>query len=251
MRKEEERRPKGYDGVNTMNDSNLLQVIDVKKSFFRAKALAGLSFNLEKGVILGLLGPNGSGKSSLLKIISGLYRPSDGKVLIQGEVPSRKTKAKVAYLPEIDYLYPWMSVRQTLDFVSTFYDDWNENKALELLKFMNLDPEVTVGKLSKGMRARLKLALTMGRDSSLILLDEPFSGIDPPSRARIMESIIAQYSTGEQSIILSTHEVGESEKLFDRVLFLENGRLKLMGEAEELRQEMGKSINDIFKEVYQ
>lgn len=228
----------------------IVEVNDLHKRFFRTKALRGLSFQLERGLILGLLGPNGSGKSTLLKILSGLYQPSSGKVLINGEKPSVETKAQVAYLPEIDNLYSWMTVGQTINFVSAFFHDWDQDKGSELVEFMNLDMMATVGKLSKGMRARLKLVLAMARNSPLVLLDEPFSGIDPPSRDRILEAIIAQYRIGEQSIILSTHEVWESEKIFDKVLFIEDGQVKLMGDAEELRKEWDKSINDIFKEVY-
>ena len=135
----------------------------LKKSYFRKHALDGITLNIKKGHILGLLGPNGSGKSTLLKIITGLVRPSSGKVLINGMAPSFQTKAQVAYLPEVDHLYPWMSVREIIDFIAAFYQDWQPDRAAQLLEIMKLDPKQKVRTLSKGQRAQLKLLLTLSR----------------------------------------------------------------------------------------
>lgn len=149
---------------------------EVTKGFGRVRALDGLSFTIREGTILGLLGPNGSGKSTLLKLVAGLYRPDSGRVTIDGEEPTVKTKAKVAYLPEIDYLYGWMSVRQILDYVSAFYTDWDAQRAREFLDFMGLDPGARVSRLSKGMRARLKIVVAMSRSAPVVLLDEVVEG---------------------------------------------------------------------------
>lgn len=222
----------------------------VTKSFGRKRALDELSLTIREGSILGLLGPNGSGKSTLLKLIAGLYRPDAGKVTIDGEEPSPKTKAKVAYLPEIDYLYGWMSVRQTLEYVSAFYADWDAARAKEMLDFMGLDPAARVSRLSKGMRARLKIVVAMSRSAPIVLLDEPLSGIDPTSRSRVLRAIVSEYRAGSQTIVMSTHDVAESEGLFEEVLFLREGRVALTGDAEQLREERGKSIRDLFEEVY-
>lgn len=222
----------------------------VTKAFGGRRAIAELSLQIREGVILGLLGPNGSGKSTMLKLIAGLYRPNQGRVTIDGAEPSPKTKAKVAYLPEIDHLYQWMSVRQTLEYVSGFYADWDARRAAELVEFMGLDPSARVGKLSKGMRARLKIVAAMSRNAEIVLLDEPLSGIDPPSRSKILGAIVSEYRAGSQTIVMSTHDVVESESLFEEALFLKEGRAALYGEAERLRAERGKSIRDLFEEVY-
>lgn len=222
----------------------------VTKSFGRLRALDDLSLTIREGCILGLLGPNGSGKSTLLKLIAGLYRPDSGRVTIDGEEPSPKTKAKVAYLPEIDHLYGWMSVRQTLEYVGAFYADWDEARAKEMLDSMGLDPAARVGRLSKGMRARLKIVVAMSRSAPVVLLDEPLSGIDPTSRSRVLRAIVSEYRAGSQTIVMSTHDVAESEGLFEEVLFLKEGRVALTGDAEALREERGKSIRDLFEEVY-
>jgi len=222
----------------------------VSKSFGRVRAIDELSFTIREGTILGLLGPNGSGKSTMLKLIAGLYRPDAGRVTIDGQEPSPKTKAMVAYLPEIDYLYGWMTVRQTLEYVSAFYADWDRERAEGLLKFMGLDPEARVSRLSKGMRARLKILLAMSRSAPVVLLDEPLSGIDPTSRSRVLRAIVSEFRADSQTVVMSTHDVVESEALFDEVLFLKDGRVALTGEAERLREERGKSIQELFEEVF-
>ncbi|OUM97731.1 MAG: hypothetical protein BAA04_12020 [Firmicutes bacterium ZCTH02-B6] len=222
----------------------------VTKRFGRLRALDELSVTIREGSIVGLLGPNGSGKSTMLKLIAGLYRPDSGTVTIDGMEPSIKTKAMVAYLPEIDHLYGWMSVRQILDYVSAFYKDWDPARCQALVKFMGLNPEATVSRLSKGMRARLKIVVAMSRNAPLIILDEPLSGIDPPSRLRVLQAIVSEFREDSQTVVMSTHDVADSENLFSDVLFLKAGKVALMGEAERLREERGKSIRDLFEEVY-
>ncbi len=222
----------------------------VVKRFGGTDAISDLTVTIDEGVILGLLGPNGSGKSTMLKLISGLYRPDSGRVSIDGEQPSPKTKAKVSYLPEIDHLYSWMSVAGVLEYVGAFYRDWQPKRAAELLEFMGLQPKAKVGKLSKGMRARLKIVVAMSREAGIILLDEPLSGIDPPSRSKVLKAIVSEFRVGSQTIVMSTHDVVETEALFERVIFLKDGTVALSGEAERLREERGTSIRDLFEEVY-
>lgn len=228
----------------------MVVVRDVTKSYFRARALDGISFEVRSGVIVGLLGPNGAGKSTLLKMLAGLVKPTTGQVLVNGMVPSVATRAQVAYLPEIDHLYSWMTVKEILNFVSSFYADWSHEKAQGLLAAMNLDPLQHVGKLSKGMRARLKIVIAMARDARLVLLDEPLSGIDVPSRAKIVRAIVSEFRGDEQTVIISTHEVADTETIFEDVLMLDRGKVRLYGDAEQLRAERGTSIQGIMEEEY-
>lgn len=228
----------------------IVELQDVRKRYSRAKALDGITLNIKRGQILGLLGPNGSGKSTLLKTISGLVFPDSGDVLVEGQRPSYRTKAKVAFLPEIDYLYSWMTVKEIIDFVASFYSDWQVERAEELVKSLNIEKDQKIGNLSKGQRARLKLLLALSRNVPLVLLDEPLSGIDPPSRASIISSVVTEYRAGEQTIIFSTHEVRESESVFDDVVFLHKGKLKLYDSAENLRSQYGCSIQDLWRKVY-
>ncbi len=227
-----------------------LIISNLRKKYPKVEALKGVDLALPQGEIWGLLGPNGSGKSTLLKCIIGLVKPDGGEIKILGQVPSRRTKAQIAFVPEVENLYRWMTVRQAIDFTASFYEDWDEGRIPGLLEFMGLDPDKKVSSLSKGMRARLKLILALARKAPLLLLDEPFSGIDPASRDRIVEGIVRQFKSEEQSMIISTHAVGDTEQLFDGVVFLDEGTVSLQGNAEDLRDQYGKSINDLFKEVF-
>lgn len=227
-----------------------LAVRNLRKKYPGTEALKGIDFELPVGEICGLLGPNGSGKSTLLKCVVGLVQPDDGKIEILGKTPSRHTKGQIAFMPEIDHLYRWMTVQGVLDFTSAFYKDWDEERVPGLISFMRLEPNKKVSSLSRGMRARLKLILVLARRAPLLLLDEPFSGIDPSSRDRIVEGIVRQFKQEEQTMVISTHAVGDTEQLFDSVIFLDEGTINLQGNAEDLRTEHSKSINDLFKEVF-
>lgn len=228
----------------------LIEARDLRKQYGRTWALAGLDLTLQPGRILGLLGPNGSGKSTFLRIAAGLVKPSGGEVRISSLRPGIESRKFVSYLPETDSLYREMTVQGTLSYTATFFDDWDSAKSLELLSFMELDPKSPVAGLSRGMRARLKLVLALSRRARLLLLDEPLSGIDPRSRSRIVQAIVGQYRPEEGSMVISTHEVIQAEGAFDDVVFLDKGRVKLAGNAEELRIQHGRSLEALFEEVY-
>ncbi|WP_239565765.1 ABC transporter ATP-binding protein [Paenibacillus sacheonensis] len=229
---------------------NIVELSGIHKRYILKHALTGIDLEIKKGRIVGLLGPNGSGKSTLLKILAGLIHPTSGTVRIDGRAPDANRKKQIAYLPEIDHLYGWMTVDETLRFIAGFYDDWQADKADELLATMNLDGRQKVRNLSKGLRARLKLIVALSRSVPLVLLDEPFSGIDPSSRAKIIRSIVSEFRTGEQTIILSTHSVSESEPMFDDVMFLQQGSVRLFDSADNLRSDYGCSLENIWEKVY-
>jgi ABC-2 type transport system ATP-binding protein len=226
-----------------------IELTDIHKRYYRSHALRGVNLTVEQGNIVGLLGPNGSGKSTMLKICAGLTRPTSGKVQVYGQDLSPATRAMTAYMPDIDTFYSWMTVRQAVAFESSMFNDLVLKDAMDLASELKLDPDTKISSLSKGQCGRLKLVLAMSRSAELVLMDEPLSGIDPPSRAAILETIADKYRAGEQTIIISTHEVLESEKLFEDVIFLSEGQIVLMGEADQLRAERGKSLNEIFAEV--
>ena len=226
-----------------------IELTDIHKKYFRSHALRGIDVSIDKGKIVGLLGPNGAGKSTLLKICAGLVSPTSGKARVLGQDISTATKGMTAYIADIDTFYSWMTVRHAIAFENSMFDDFVITDAMDLVRELKLDPDNKISSLSRGQRGRLKLVLAMSRRAELVLMDEPLSGIDPPSRTAILETIADRYRAGEQTIIISTHEVRESEKLFEDVIFLSEGRIALSGEAERLRAERGKSLNEIFREV--
>ena len=233
-----------------MSDQPAVKIRGLWKKYRTTAALQGIDFDFSKGKITGVLGPNGSGKSTLLKSIVGLVKPSGGQIEVLGSSPGQENKEQIAFLPEINNFYSWMTIEQTINFYHSQFSNFNLEKAAEIREFMNLEPQTKISNLSLGMAARMKLVVTLAREVPLLIMDEPLSGIDPQSRARILESLILEYKAGEQTIIFSTHEVVEAEKFFDQVLFLEQGEIKLTGNADDLREERGESIQELMKEVF-
>lgn len=227
----------------------MVEIRNLSKRFGRTQALEELNLTIPGGVICGILGVNGAGKSTLLRILAGIQRPTSGEVRVLGQRPGRLTKARVAFVPEIDHLYPWMEVREAVEFTASFFKDFNRERAATLLNQMQLDPSSTISSLSRGLRARLKLVLALSRDAALILLDEPLSGVDPISRRKIIEGILQEYRPAQSTILIATHLIGEVETLLDRVVFLHQGRVVLDEETEIVRAARGCSIEQTFQEV--
>jgi len=227
----------------------ILKANQLSKYFYQKKALDKIDMNIEKGKIYGILGPNGGGKSTFLKIAAGLLKPSQGEITIDNKEPGVYTKSIVSYLPETNYLYKWMKIKDALNFFKDLYADFDVERARESLKFMELEEEEKVTSLSKGMMGRLKLTLALSRKAKLYLLDEPLNGIDPISREKIITSILDSYSE-KSSILICSHLIYYIEKLLDYVFFLSEGRIILSGDAEELRNKRGMSIDKLFQEVF-
>ncbi|MEN6325934.1 MAG: ABC transporter ATP-binding protein [Syntrophomonas sp.] len=227
----------------------MIEFINVSKQFGATAALSNLNLSFQPGRITGLFGPNGAGKSTSLKMIVGLNRPDRGEIRVHGQAPV-ECKDSIAYLPEIDHLYPWMNIMQAAGFMQSFYADWDEEKYRELLAFLNLDEQMKISKISKGQRAKTKLLLAAARRSRYLLLDEPLSGIDILTREEIIQTLIRDYREGEQTIIISTHEIDDVEGLVDEVIFLNRGQVKLSGNADQLREEKGMSLVEIMKEEF-
>lgn len=227
----------------------MIEFTNVSKKFSSIIALDDFSYTFSTGKIIGLFGPNGAGKSTTMKMILGINKPDAGKVLIEGNEP-RFMRDKVAFLPEIDHLYPWMNIKQAAKFMKSFYSDWDDEKYYNLLGFLNLQEDMKITKISKGQRAKAKLLLTVARRAPYLLMDEPLSGIDILTRDEIIDTLIKDYLEGEQSVIISTHEIAEVESLVDEVVFLNQGKIQLAGNAEELRMEKGLSLVGIMKEEF-
>jgi ABC-2 type transport system ATP-binding protein len=228
----------------------ILETGNLYKKFGKIIALENVTLKIHKGQIIGLCGPNGSGKSTFLRIIAGIVKPTRGYITVFGQRPSKDTRKKIAYLSENDVFYKWMKVGELLDFVRGFYDDFDVINAIELLKNQEIDVARKVGELSRGQRQRLKVILAISRKPELILLDEPFSGIDIVSRERIKEMLKAFLFEGERTAIISTHFVEGIEEIFERVIFFKNGQVVLDEDCENLREKYGKSVKAMYFEVF-
>lgn len=228
----------------------ILQCQSLTKEYNHFPALSDFSLTLERGQIVGLLGPSGSGKSTLIKLINGLLTPTSGKVLIAGMAPCTRTKEIVSYLPERTYLNDWMKVREIIAYFDDFYANFVKERALEMLERLGISPDARLRTLSKGSREKVQLILVMSRDADLYILDEPIGGVDPAARQYILSTILSNYNENA-TILLSTHLIAEIENILDRVLFLQNGQLILNHSVDEIRFQQKKSIDALFREVFQ
>lgn len=222
---------------------------NLSKNYGNKKALKNVNLSLEKGKIIGLLGPNGSGKTTLIKLINDLLVPTSGKVLINGMTPGIETKKIISYLPERTYLNSNMKVSELIAFFKDFYDDFDETKAKKLLRQLNINANDKLKTMSKGMKEKVQLVLVMSRKAKLYVLDEPIGGVDPAARDYILKTIMNNFSD-DSSIIISTHLISDVEKILDDVIFIKDGKVLFVKDADDLRREKNASIDEIFREEF-
>jgi len=204
---------------------------------------------IPKGNIIGLLGKNGAGKTTLIKLINDLLTPTSGEILINGKNPGILSKEIISYLPERTYLDKDMNIKQVLVYFEEFYSNFNSNKAEKLLKDLNLDINTKISKMSKGMQEKLQLILVMSREAQLYILDEPLGGVDPATRDYILDTILSNFNEGA-SVVISTHLIADIERILDEVIFVDNGEIRLMSSADELRTKEKASIDEIFRRYF-
>ena len=229
--------------------SNLLEIQGVSKKYDKTQALNDVTLSIAPGHIIGLLGPNGSGKTTLIKILCGLLQPDSGTVLIDDNPVGPKSKAVVSYLPDKTYLDEDMKVEAVVAMFKYFYDDFDENRANEMLASLKIDPKSKLKTLSKGNKEKVQLMLVMSRRAKLYILDEPIAGVDPAARDYILRTIISNFDPSA-SLIIATHLISDIEPVLDEAIFLQDGSIKLFKSVDDIRAEHGKSVDELFREVY-
>lgn len=230
-------------------DNTLLQLHHVSKTYGKHTALDDVTLSLPTGKIIGLLGPNGSGKTTLIKLINGLLQPTQGDIVIDGYRPSIETKKIISYLPDTTYLSDHMKVKDLLNLFEDFYADFSRERAESLLSDLGIDLNHKLKNLSKGNKEKVQLIVVMSRKAKLYILDEPIAGVDPAARDYILRTIINNYSE-EASVIICTHLIADVEPILDEVVFLKKGNIVLQGNADDLREEHGMSIDKLFRETF-
>lgn len=229
--------------------SVILECNGLTKTFGYKKALENIDLRLESGRIIGLLGPNGSGKTTLIKLANSLLTPTSGEIRIAGMKPGIDTKKLVSYLPEKTYLNDWMNVCQIIGLFSDFYADFRPQKAYDMLKRLNINADDRLKTMSKGTKEKVQLILVMSREAKLYLLDEPIGGVDPAARDYILDTIISNYNENA-TVLISTHLISDIEKILDHAIFINNGKVVMSSSVDEIRDEKGKSVDALFREVF-
>lgn len=219
----------------------VIQIQNLAYAYGAAEAVHDLSLNVQSGRCYGLFGRNGAGKTTTMKCLLNLLRPQRGQLRIFGLDPAKAevaVKRRLAYVPDQIAFYPWMTVRETLDYLASFWERWNRSTEQELLKNFRLNPSQRTSALSKGQRTQVGLIAAICPEPDLLLLDEPTSGLDPIVRREFIETVIGAYQEGNPSrtIFVSTHLISEFEGLIDEFTILDNGRSVLNLEADQARE---------------
>ncbi|MBS5778802.1 MAG: ABC transporter ATP-binding protein [Acholeplasma sp.] len=227
----------------------MIEFIDVCKNFDEQTVLKNINLTIPKGKIIGLLGKNGMGKTTLIKLINDLLTPTSGDILINGNKPGVESKKIISYLPERTYLDKSQTPLEVINYFSIFYEDFNKEKALNLLNALNLETNKKISKMSKGMQEKLQLILVMSREADLYILDEPLGGVDPATRDYILDTILSNFKEGS-SVLISTHLISDIERILDEVVFIDKGEVILTASTDELRNKYNTSIDKVFRRMF-
>ena len=228
---------------------NALKATQLTKRYPGTTALDGIDLTLPQGKIIGLLGPNGSGKTTLIKLAAGLLTPTGGTLEVCGQAVGTGTKALVSYLPDRPYFPRAMKVEALMDYFEDFYSDFDRPRAEEMLRALGIDRRLRFRQLSKGTQEKVQLVLVMSRRARLYLLDEPIGGVDPAARDYILNTIITNYDPAA-TVVISTHLIADVERVLDEFVFLHQGKVLRSGNADEAREDSGKSLDELFREVF-
>lgn len=229
--------------------THAISIHNLYKAYSKVWAIGGMNLELDAGRVVGLMGENGCGKTTLLKICAGVVQDYTGDVAILGRTPGVETKAHVSFLPDKPYFSDTLTVGGAIEIFEDFYDDFDAPKIRELLTFLNLQHDMKIGTMSKGMVEKLQVALVMSRAAKVYLLDEPLSGVDPAARSVILESIVKNFSD-DALMVMSTHLIHDVESIIDETVFMREGRVIFQASADQIREVDGKSVEEKFREVY-
>lgn len=229
--------------------STLIEFKDVNKSFGDKHVLKDINLKIQSNKIIGLLGKNGSGKSTLFKLINDLLTITSGEILVDGQPISPESKKVISYLPERTYLDTSLKVSEAIKFFETFYEDFDKDKAEKLLEDLQLDKNMRLSKMSKGMKEKVQLVLVMSRKAKIYILDEPLGGVDPASRDYILQTILKSFDKNA-TLLISTHMIADIEKILDEVIFIDEGKIILKSNADKLREKENASIDEIFRRKF-
>ena len=228
---------------------NLIECRGLYKSYGLRPALRGVDLEVGPGRIVGLLGPNGSGKTTLIKLLCGLIQPTRGVLAVDGSVIGPYTKSVVSYLPDRMYFADWMRAVDLFDLFQDFYADFQYEKAIDMCRSLGVGPGDRLKSMSKGTKEKVQLVLVMARRARLYLLDEPIAGVDPAARDFILRTILTNYNE-EGTVLISTHLISDVERVLDEAVFLKQGEIVLHNTVDNIREQSGKSVDALFREVF-
>lgn len=226
----------------------MIELVNIEKRFGNKRVLRNINLNLQEGKVYGLFGPNGVGKTTLLKIMAGYNKKTSGEYKINGLDFTYENKDHITFISDKEIFYGWMKIKDAVKYYKDFFTDFDEEKCLRLVKMMKLEADDKINVLSKGMKARLKVALAISRDAKLYLLDEPLGGLDPVSRKIILDTIKTLMNQNG-ILIITSHLVNDVADIIDHVLFISEGEIIVDTEKSKLDLENYK-LEDYYVKEY-
>ena len=218
--------------------ADAIDVAGLVKRFGTRAVLDSIDLRVPRGQVIGLLGLNGSGKSTLIKCLLGLLKADEGSATVLGtdawQLADRE-KARIGYVPQEATLYPWLTVRQTVAYVSSFYSRWDRAWGEELLRRWDLPLGHRVGPLSVGQKQKLALVLALGHRPELLILDEPVASLDPVARRWFLETVLETAADGAGTVLVSTHITSDLERVASHVALLREGKVMFHDEIDVLK----------------
>lgn len=230
-------------------NNELVKLEHVSMSYGKKQALDTIDLSLLSGKIIGLLGPNGSGKTTMIKILNGLLKHYKGCIRIDGKPIGEHSRSVISYLPDESYFQNWMYAKDALNMFVDLYQDFQYAHCLALMERFSLTPNMKIKSMSKGMKEKFQLCLVMSRKAKIYILDEPIAGVDPAAREVILDVILNNYEE-DSLVLISTHLISDLETIFDEVVFIKEGKIVMHEETETIRSQKGKSIDELFREVF-
>jgi len=217
----------------------ILQLKNIEKSFYEKDVLKNLDFEIQEGMIVGLLGKNGAGKSTMIKIALGLLKPDCGSATLFGQDARQMDSAvkhRIGYVPQVASGFQWMRIETMLDYTGAFYDNWDRKKVERLLKEWDLDPWDKIATLSEGERQKLAIIQAMGHDPDLFIFDEPVASLDPVARRQFIHKLIELNIDSGKTMLFSTHITSDLERVAADITMLSEGKIALKGELAHLKE---------------
>lgn len=230
-------------------NNTILEIKDLNKHYGKREVIRGVNLSLISGKIVGLCGPNGAGKTTIIKMIVGLLRDFKGEIRVNGDLVGSTSKAVISYQPDVEALNPSLTGKKAAVTYSEMYEDFDAGLLEDLFTKLKLESDLPIRKMSKGMREKFQLALTLSRKADIYIFDEPIAGVDPASRDSIMDTILSNY-TQDALLIISTHLIQDIESVLDEVVFVNDGLITLHENCDDLREARNMSIDEIFREEF-
>lgn len=228
---------------------NLISVINANKSYPNKKALNAINLEVEEGSIFGLIGPNGAGKTTLIKCILDIYKLDSGEIKIGGENirNNPEVKALIGYVADENKYFTTFSIDEMIKLYKMTYKSFDMDRFTELNRIFKLPEDRSIGRLSKGMKMRLSLMLNLSIRPKVLIMDEPTSGLDPIARKSLIQILLDEVAERRTTILISSHNLGELERICDTVAIMNEGEIKYRDSLENMKTSM-KKIQIAFKE---